>query len=566
MEHALISTIAFSFLFAFIAGLIVVRVGLPPLVGYLLAGIAIGPHTPGFVADRELATQLSEIGVILLMFGVGLHFSFRDLMKMRHIALPGAILQITAATVLGAALARWWGWGWPQSLLLGLSLSVASTVVLLKALEEHQLTETMSGRIAVGWLVVEDLVMVLVLVMLPALAHLNDGDISVISHWPFWQSLLLVLLKVAVFVAVMAAIGVRAVPALLHLVVKTDSRELFTLAVIAIALGIAYVAAALFGVSFALGAFLAGVVINGSHISHRAASNALPFQDAFAVLFFVSVGMLFDPAILINKPWHVAGVVGIILVGKSLVAFAIVLLFKYPLVTALTVSGGLAQIGEFSFILAALGTANGLLPEEGSSLILAGALISISLNTFVFGSINPVVKLLERSDRLARWLNRSSDPLAQPVSDPAHEVPQHHVVLIGFGRVGRNIGRMMDANGIPYLVVELSRHFVEQLRKQGKQVIYGDASLDGILEHCSLTTAKMLVITTPDRFQTRRVIERARRLCPQIDIVVRTHHDDELLHLKHLGIDSVVMGEQELANAMNREVMLRFEKKVAQLA
>lgn len=557
MDHSLITTIAMSFLFAFAAGLLAARLKLPPLVGYLVAGIAIGPHTPGFVADMKLAGQLSEIGVILLMFGVGLHFSFRDLLKMRHIALPGAVLQILAATAMGAALAHWWGWGLPQALLLGLSLSVASTVVLLKALDEHEITETVSGRIAVGWLVVEDLVMVLALVMIPALAGLKDGDFILLTQAGFWQSLGVVLLKVGVFVGFMILVGARIVPWLLHLVVRTDSRELFTLAVIAIALGIAYAAATLFGVSFALGAFLAGVVINGSHISHRAASNALPFQDAFAVLFFVSVGMLFDPTILVDKPWHVAGAVAIILIGKSLVAFLLVLLFKYPLVTALTVSAGLAQIGEFSFILASLGASNGLLPPEGQSLILAAALISITLNPFVFGTIKPLLKLAEVNPRLAAYFNRSQDPLAVPAAELQEEL-QDHVVLVGYGRVGRNIARQLDEKALPYLVVETSRHFVDHLRKHGTPVIYGDASLDGILEHTALSSAKVLVITTPDRHQTRRIIERARKLCPVIDIIVRTHHDDELAHLKNLGIESAIMGERELAKAMSREVLNRF--------
>ncbi|WP_328819739.1 cation:proton antiporter domain-containing protein [Permianibacter fluminis] len=557
MEHTLIATIALSFLFAFVAGLLAVRIGLPPLVGYLLAGVAVGPHTPGFVADISLAQQLSEIGVILLMFGVGLHFSFRDLLKMRHIALPGAVLQILAATAMGAALAHWWGWDTPAAILFGLSLSVASTVVLLRGLEEHKVLNTVHGRIAVGWLVVEDLVMVLALVMLPALDALKGGD-NLLSNSGFWLSLGLVLVKVSVFSAVMIVAGAKVVPWLLQLVVKTDSRELFTLAVIAVALGIAYAAATLFGVSFALGAFLAGVVINGSHISHRAAANALPFQDAFAVLFFVAVGMLFDPSVLLNSPWHVLAAVAIILIGKSLVAFVIVLAFKYPLVTALTVSAGLAQIGEFSFILASLGMLHGLLPVEGQNIILASALISITLNPLTFRSIKPILAVIEKNPRWAARFNRNQDKLAAPATELGQQHMHDHVVLIGFGRVGRRIGAQLDAMQLPYLVIEHDRHFVETLRKRQLPVIYGDASLPGILEHAELSQARILVITTPERFQTRRVIELARQLNPDIDIIVRTHHDDEYQHLKDMGIDSVVMGERELAQRMGEEIGRRL--------
>ncbi|NQD35403.1 sodium:proton antiporter [Permianibacter sp. IMCC34836] len=557
VEHTLIATIALSFLFAFVAGLLAVRIGLPPLVGYLLAGVAVGPHTPGFVADISLAQQLSEIGVILLMFGVGLHFSFRDLLKMRHIALPGAVLQILAATAMGAALAHWWGWDTPAAILFGLSLSVASTVVLLRGLEEHKVLNTVHGRIAVGWLVVEDLVMVLALVMLPALDALKGGD-NLLSNSGFWLSLGLVLVKVSVFSAVMIVAGAKVVPWLLQLVVKTDSRELFTLAVIAVALGIAYAAATLFGVSFALGAFLAGVVINGSHISHRAAANALPFQDAFAVLFFVAVGMLFDPSVLLNSPWHVLAAVAIILIGKSLVAFVIVLAFKYPLVTALTVSAGLAQIGEFSFILASLGMLHGLLPVEGQNIILASALISITLNPLTFRSIKPILAVIEKNPRWAARFNRNQDKLAAPATELGQQHMHDHVVLIGFGRVGRRIGAQLDAMQLPYLVIEHDRHFVETLRKRQLPVIYGDASLPGILEHAELSQARILVITTPERFQTRRVIELARQLNPDIDIIVRTHHDDEYQHLKDMGIDSVVMGERELAQRMGEEIGRRL--------
>src|SRR5262245_13689470 len=375
-------------------GFIAVRLKLPALVGYLIAGIIIGPATPGFVADIELSMQLAEIGVMLLMFGVGLHFSLEDLLAVRRIAIPGALGQIAAATTLGAVVAWFWGWGLGASVVFGLALSVASTVVLLRALEGRGLLDTINGRIAVGWLVVEDLAMVVVLVVLPTLSgSLGDRDVL--------RSLAITLGKVSVFVALMLVVGRRVFPWLLWQVARTGSRELFTLCVIAAAVGIAYASAELFGVSFALGAFFAGMVLRESDLSHRAASESLPLRDAFSVLFFVSVGMLFDPAMLVRDPVHVVVVVAIIVLGKSLAAFLLVLGFRYPLNTALTVSAALAQVGEFSFILAGLGTSLGLLPAEGQSLILAGALISIAVNPLVFGAIEPVQDWIRARSRLA---------------------------------------------------------------------------------------------------------------------------------------------------------------------
>ncbi len=391
-ETALITTVAAGFGMALLFGLAATRLRLPALIGYLLAGVALGPFTPGFVADAQLAPQLAEIGVILLMFGVGIHFSLRDLLAVRRIAVPGAVAQIAAATLLGAGLGRLWGWSWGAGLVFGLSLSVASTVVLLRALEERNASASPEGRIAIGWLIVEDLAMVLALVLLPAaVPHGSSaapaGIVGLVA---------VTLAKVAVFVALMAFVGRRAVPWMLERVAATGSRELFTLAVLSVALGIAVGAAVLFGVSFALGAFLAGMVINESELSHEAATNALPLRDAFAVLFFVSVGMLFDPAILLSAPLQVLAVVGIIVLGKSLAALAIVLAFGHPPRTALTIAASLGQIGEFSFILAALGVSLGLLPAEARSLVLAGALLSITLNPLLFGAI----------DSFDRWVLR----------------------------------------------------------------------------------------------------------------------------------------------------------------
>src|SRR3954453_4586439 len=383
MDHSvpLITTIAAGFGLSLILGFIAVRIKMPALVGYLLAGVIIGPFTPGLVADVSIAKELAEIGVMLLMFGVGLHFSLNDLLEVRKIALPGAVLQIAVATAMGAGIATLWGWDLGASLVFGLALSVASTVVLLKALEGQGILRSLNGRIAVGWLVVEDLAMVVALVMLPALAGTTVGST--------WGTLGLTFVKVSAFVALMLVVGRRVLPALLWQVARTGSRELFTLCIVAAAVSIAYSASVLFGVSFALGAFFAGMILRESEFSHRAAEESLPLRDAFAVLFFVSVGMLFDPAILIERPVQVAMVVFIIIIGKSIAAAGLVLTFRYPLNTALTVSASLAQIGEFSFILVGLGVSLGLLPAEGQSLVVAGALISIALNPFFFSTIDP---------------------------------------------------------------------------------------------------------------------------------------------------------------------------------
>lgn len=408
-DTTLLVTLSAAFVFALAFGFLAARLRLPPLVGYLLAGVLIGPFTPGIVADVDLAAQLSEVGVILLMFGVGLHFSVKDLIAVRSVAVPGAIAQILTATAIGGALARFWGWPFGASLVFGLSLSVASTVVLLRALEQRNAVTSPEGRIAVGWLIVEDLAMVFALVLLPAFAGLLDGRPGG-SHAGLWGSLAWTLGKVIVFVAAALVIGTRVVPWMLAQVARTGSRELFTLSILAVALGIATGSAILFDVSFALGAFFAGVILSESDLSHKAAQDSLPLQDAFAVLFFVSVGMLFDPGVLIREPWAVLGVLLVIVIGKSLAAFLIVLAFRFPIETALTVSASLAQIGEFSFIVASLGVALGLLPPEAQNLILAGAILSIAVNPLVFAAIGPMLRLVHASPRLARFLQRRATP------------------------------------------------------------------------------------------------------------------------------------------------------------
>ena len=558
----LITTIAAALGLALIMGFLAVRLKLPALVGYLVAGILIGPATPGFVADIELSSQLAEIGVMLLMFGVGLHFSLDDLLAVRRIALPGAIVQIVVATLLGMAIAAFWGWSLAAGVVFGLALSVASTVVLLRALEGRGLLDSVNGRIAVGWLVVEDLVMVLVLVLLPALAVWLGGDTNAAAEGAQDRSLLatlaLTLAQVSVFIALMLGLGKRLFPWLLWQIARTGSRELFTLCVVAAAVGIAYGSAELFGVSFALGAFFAGMVMRESPLSYRAAEESLPLRDAFSVLFFVSVGMLLEPNVLFRQPLQVLVVLAIIICGKSLAAFVLVLLFRYPLNTALTVSASLAQIGEFSFILANLGVSLGVLPTEGRSLILAGAIISIALNPLVFHAIEPAQAWIRSRSRLAQTLERPDDPLAVlPMSVDLYRLTGQ-VVLAGYGRVGRRIGEALTENGIPFVVAEENREIVEELRKSGIPAVSGDASEPAVLIQAHVARARILVIATPDTLDVRRMIEIARTINPRIETIVRTHSEEEALLLQRENATKVFLGEHELAAGMTRHVIERF--------
>ena len=560
MPHSisLITTVAASFGLALIFGFIAARLKLPVLVGYMIAGIILGPGTPGFVADIGLSSQLAEIGVILLMFGVGLHFSLDDLWAVRRIALPGAIIQITVATALGIAVSKFWGWNLGAGIVFGLALSVASTVVLLRALENRGVLESVNGRIAVGWLVVEDLVMVLVLVFLPPLAGWLGGDANGLagkSADGILKMLALTIGKVSIFVVLMLVVGRRVFPWLLWQVARTGSRELFTLSVIAVAVGIAFGSAELFGVSFALGAFFAGMAMRESQLSHRAAEESLPLRDAFSVLFFVSVGMLFDPDILLQQPLQLLTVVSIIIFGKSLAAFLLVLAFRYPLNTAITVSASLAQIGEFSFILAGLGVTLGLLPIEGQSLILAGAIISIALNPLLFHAIEPIQAWIRSRSTIARLLERPDDPLAElPMSvDQAHLTG--HVVLVGYGRVGRRIGEALTKRGVPFVVAEQNRELVEELRKRGMLAVSGNSSDPAVLIQAHIARAHILVIATPDSFHVRRIIEIARMLNPSVETVVRTHSDEDAAMLQKEHAGKIFMGEHELALGMTRYVL-----------
>jgi K+:H+ antiporter len=559
----LITTIAAALGFALILGFIAVRLKLPALVGYLIAGVIIGPATPGFVANLELSRQLAEIGVMLLMFGVGLHFSLDDLLAVRRIALPGAIVQIVIATELGMAVTSLWGWSFGAGIVFGLALSVASTIVVLRALEDRGVLESINGRIAIGWLVVEDLAMVLVLVLLPPLSGWLGGDAAYgvaegAEDKDLLTTLALKLGQVSVFVVLMLIVGRRVFPWLLWQVARTGSRELFTLCVIAAAVGIAYGSAELFGISFALGAFLAGMVMRESALSHRAADESLPLRDAFSVLFFVSIGMLFDPEMLIREPLRVFVVVVIIVFGKSLAAFLLVLAFRYPLNTALIVSASRAQIGEFSFILAGLGVSLKLLPTEGQSLILAGALISIALNPLVFHAIEPVQAWIRSRSKLARALERPDDPLAELPMTVDQNRLNGHVVLVGYGRVGRRIGEALTERGVPIVVAEQNRELVERLRERSIPAVSGDASDPAVLIQAHVARAQMLVIAVPDTFRARKMIEIARTLKPDVGTVVRTHSDEEAALLRKEKAGKVFVGEHELALSMTRHVLERI--------
>ena len=555
---ALITTLAAAFGLALLLGFAAARLKMPALVGYLAAGILIGPGTPGFVADVEIAGQLAEIGVMLLMFGIGLQFSLGELLSVRKIALPGAIVQIAIATALGAGVAVAWGWPLPGALVFGLALSVASTVVLLRALESRGMLESVNGRIAVGWLIVEDLATVLVLVLLPPLASaLSPG--AALSGSDVAAAVGVTLLEVSAFIALMLLVGRSVFPWVLWQVTRTGSRELFTLCVVAAAVSIAYGAAQLFGVSFALGAFFAGMVLRGSRFAHRAAQESLPLRDAFAVLFFVAVGMLFDPSVLVDEPVKVLAVVAIIVIGKSLAAATLVLLMKYALSTALTVSVSLAQIGEFSFILAGVGMSLGLLPPAGQSLIVAGALISIALNPVLFSALDPALAWLRKESQLARQLERSDDPLAELPTSTEDKYLANQVVLVGYGRVGRLIARALRERSIPFVVADQNREVVERLRGAGQAAVYGNAAEPATLIQAHIAEAHMLVIATPQTVEVRQMIETAKALNSTVEIVVRSHSEEEATLIERDSGGRVFVGERELARSMTEHVIERVD-------
>ncbi|MBP6115477.1 MAG: cation:proton antiporter [Neisseriaceae bacterium] len=584
MPHAtpLIATIVGGLVFAFIFGTIAQRFKMPPLVGYLVAGIVVGPFTPGFVANGSLAQELAELGVILLMFGVGLHFSLKDLLAVKNIAIPGAVVQISVATILGMGLAWLIGWDMGAGLIFGLALSTASTVVLLTALQERRILETKRGRIAVGWLIVEDIAMVLTLVLIPALGGVLSGDGGSTSGADIAMVFLITIGKVVAFVAVMLVLGRRIIPYVLEKTADTGSKELFRLAVLAIALGCAMGATYVFGVSFALGAFFAGMILSESELSHRAAEESLPLRDAFSVLFFVSVGMLLDPAILVQEPLLLLATVLIIVVGKSIAAYGIVRLFGYPTLTALTISASLAQIGEFAFIVASMGMVMGLLPKLGSNLVVGGAIFSILLNPVWF-------MLLERyKHKFAPKV--AEEPAAEPVATPATpevvapelvkvvaavedgveeislvvdeygeviEIPvmENHVVLVGYGRVGRLVVDELQAQQRPFVVQESRLEVVEELKAQEIPVAFGHALADEMMDIVNVAQAQTIIITMREPIEAGQIITRAKEVNPDIQIIVRADTEGEFEYLSRYGASDIIYSPEELAERMIKVLM-----------
>jgi len=519
-DSALIATVAVGIVVAFIFGVFAARLGMPPIVGYLLAGVAVGPFTPGYVADSGLASQLAELGVILLMFGVGLHFSVNDLIAVRRIVVPGALAQTTITTAVGVFIGRIWGWTWGSALLLGLSLGVAGTVVLLKGFERQDKLDSPAGRVAIGWLVVEDVTMVFALVLLPAVAAMLGGSGAArMSSGALALNLGYALLKVLGFVALMIVVGRRFVPWLLEQVARLGSRELFTLAVLTTALGIGTIAAELFGVSFALGAFFAGAVISESELSHRAAADALPMQDAFAVLFFVSVGMLFDPSILLREAPRMLALVGVIVVWKAVLTFGIVRGLGESTATAVIMGAGVGQIGEFSFIVAELGVSLGILPKDAQALIVGAALVAITAN-------GPI---LATASKLARRFGEKIE-----ISDQHLEALHDHVILVGYGRIGATVSEVLARAGAPEVAIEEQERVVAELRKRGAMAIQGDASRPDVLERARIRDAKLLIVTAPEPVRARRIVEIARAANPYITIAIRTHSANEQAFLDHL--------------------------------
>ncbi|MEC8568454.1 MAG: cation:proton antiporter [Pseudomonadota bacterium] len=557
----LIILLAVGFGMALIFGYIAARLRLPPLIGYLIAGIIISPNTPGVVGDIQLANQLAELGVMFLMFGVGMHFSLSDLLQVRRIALPGAILQIAVATLLGMAVSMFWGWSFGSALIFGLSLSCASTVVLLKALGDRGLLDSVNGKIAVGWLLVEDLVMVLALVLLPATAVLLGGHAlpGTDTSQSIWITIGLTLLKVTGFIAFMLIIGKRLVPMIMQFVARLGSRELFTLTVVAAAVSIAYGSYAVFGVSMALGAFFAGMVVKESDFSHRAEEETLPLREIFAILFFVSVGMLFDPRILVEEPLHILAVVAIIMVGKTLAAMALVLFFRYPINTALTVGASLAQIGEFSFILATLGLALGLLTPEAQNLILAGALFSITLNSFIFSAIEPVQRWIRERSHLARLLERSGDPLAMLPDEVDQEYLRDQVVIIGYGGVGRRISENLMERNIKVVIAEENREIVEKLRTQGIAAVSGEATEPNVLIQAHIQHARLLVISPMDILDIHRIVDISKQLNPEIQVLICAESKEEAAVIREENIGEVFYAKEEMAKNMSHHILNQIE-------
>ncbi len=552
MAHVpLLINIGLALGYALLGGLAARRLGLPTIVGYLFAGVALGPFTPGFTGDIEAIQQLAELGVILLMFGIGLHFSLSDLWRVRDIAIPGALIQMGIATAVGYWMAvNWWGWSPSAALVMGVSISVASTVVLLRGLMDLGALETPHGRVAVGWLVLEDLATVAILVLLPAFLSADRSG--------GWGTAALAIGKAVAFIALMLFIGKRVIPWLLGAIADTQSRELFVLVALTAAVGTALASAEVFGVSLALGAFVAGVVVSESPFSHQVGADLLPFREAFAVLFFVSVGMLVNPAYLWQNWPQVAAITALIVIGKSLIAAVVGFAFPYPARTALIVGAGLSQIGEFSFIVGTLGLTLGLLPAGGFQLIVAGALLSITLNPVLFALIEPLDRRLRDQPWLRALMRRRIGDLAA-IDEGQRASLVNHAVICGYGRVGRLIGPALERRGFKYAVITQERDEVDRLRAAGVIAIYGDAAHPEVLRMANVTAARLVVVAIPEPNATRLIVERVQALDPGVDIVVRTHSDSEAAHLRSLGGKvQAVHGERELAVQMARYSLRRF--------
>jgi len=565
MHTPLITMLVVGLGLAFVLGAVANRFKLSPLVGYLVAGIVIGPFTPGYVADQALARQLAEVGVILLMFGSGLHFSLADLLSVRKIAIPGAVGQMALVTLLGLGVGYVIGWPIGAGIIFGLALSVASTVVVLRSLQDRHQLQSEQGRIAVGWLVVQDIAMILALILLPAFAGVLGGDDNAVEaagsgHLAFFkpdtvvEALALTLAKLAAFFALMILVGRRVIPWILHYIAHTGSRELFRLAVLAMALGVAFGASELFGVSFALGAFFAGMILAESQLSQSAAQETLPLRDAFAVLFFVSVGMLFDPTIAVRQPFLVAITVILIVAGNAAAVFTIARLFRHSIQNALTLGLTLSQIGEFSFILAGIGIELELLPESGRDLILAGAMLSILVNPLLFVAAERL---------LPRWLKtrETSAPGEQAAEVEIPELPQtsltEHAVLVGYGRVGSLVAQTLSEMGQPYLVIEERPAIAESLRGAGIEVIVGNAAQPAMLDAANVAGARFLISAIPNPFESGNLIERAREANSALDIIARAHSDAEVDYLTKLGANKIIMGEREIARGISEHIVAR---------
>lgn len=558
-DISLIKTIALGLAGALVFGLLAKRVRLSPIVGYLVAGIMIGPHTPGFMGDVQLASQLAEIGVILLMFGVGLHFHLSDLLAVRSIAVPGALGQSIAATLTCTAIAVALGWPWQSGLILGIAASVASTVVLLRCLMDHGMVDTHEGHVSIGWLVVEDLLTVLVLVLLPALAVKGAGGAEGGS---LWGNLGMALLKIGALVALMFVGGTRLVPWLFVRVARLRSRELFTLTVLVLAISVATASYVVFGASMALGAFLAGMIVGQSKASHQAAADALPLRDAFAVLFFVSVGMLFDPRAMLNDPWLTVGLLGVILIVKPVVAFLIVLLGGHSLRTGLTVAGGLAQIGEFSFIVADLAGTLGWMPAAGRNALIAGAIVSISLNPWIFSRLLACEPWLARNSAMNRWLAWRSNSRVRGATErftrAGFKTAEVSAVVVGHGPTGQTVTRLLRESGIVPTVVETNIDTVEEINAAGGRALFGDATRADILEAAGIGSAKYLIITVPKAEVTLQVIHRGREVNPGIEVMARASYLRDREAMEAAGASSVCVDEAEAAVSLAEEVMRRM--------